>query len=438
MLSTKNTIVVPSGNECTSDEGITITLPPEQTEAIFECGSGFATLQPGQTEKKQVFATPACDVPTDLDIAVPGATWDDSGAQQNIYKLTFPANRLKEYTVYYQCKNPGGMGALKSLPDVHGISEQRGRMGINQIPELEQTCKVTIVAQPEPMATDPGPVKTCSKFNNAVYIKLGPTDTQAVFRCSDKRSTVVPAQTPQAQFCESADCTNPQQLNTAIPGAYWDGRNNAAHIYRVVIPAEGRKETQLWYKCTNTAKSVLLRSGNPKQSQGGIQEEEPTDPCPVLIRVKTTESNDDEDGDKDVEECTVGTEKKVTLFPSSPVRFRCKFGTNLQPTFSAENPQVYDDSNGACNAPVALTSLVDATLTEDRTHDTYSKYDIELKTSPTEVRKLCLQCSYGMQNCKMRIQVPGTDSTTSGSGGLFGFESSVVGLVLCIGFLFAP
>ncbi|KYK65354.1 SAG-related sequence SRS59J [Toxoplasma gondii TgCatPRC2] len=132
----------------------------------------------------------------------------------------------------------------------------------------------------------------------------------------------------------------------------------------------------------HTVKSVLLRSGNPKQFQGGIQEEKPTDSCSLLIRVKTTESIDDEDGDKGIEECTVGTEKKVTLFPSSPVRFRCKLGTNLQPTFSAENPQVYDDSNGACNALVALTSLVDAALTEDNTHDTYSMYDIELKTGP--------------------------------------------------------
>ncbi|KFG31877.1 SAG-related sequence SRS59J [Toxoplasma gondii RUB] len=132
----------------------------------------------------------------------------------------------------------------------------------------------------------------------------------------------------------------------------------------------------------HTVKPVLLQSGNSKQSQGGIQEEEPTDPCSLLIRVKTTESNDDEDGDKDIEECTVGTEKKVTLFPSSPVRFRCKLGTNLQPTFSTENPQVYDGFNGACNTPVALTSLVDATLTEDNTHDTYSTYDIELKTGP--------------------------------------------------------
>ncbi|KFG57633.1 SAG-related sequence SRS59B [Toxoplasma gondii RUB] len=277
-----------------------------------------------------------------------------------------------------------------------------------------KTCKVTIVAEPEPLATTEDSTKICSATNNSVYLKISPSETEAVFKCGDNRTTVEPQQSEdKKQFCKSADCKETTDLSEAFPGAYWDDRNKAAHIYRLVIPTEERKDTRMYYKCKGASDSA--------------------DPCTVLISVKSTET-DDHVEEEDVQECTVGTEKKVTLSPTDTVKFKCNLGTVVQPSFSSGSPEVFDDSDGSCSARASLTSLVDASLTEDSSHDKYTKYTMNLKARPAETKNLCLQCSSGKQNCKVRIHVPATDSTSSGAGSLSGFLSSVVGLVVCVGF----
>ncbi|ESS34574.1 SAG-related sequence SRS59K [Toxoplasma gondii VEG] len=275
------------------------------------------------------------------------------------------------------------------------------------------TCKVKIVAKEEPLAGDPGNEKTCSDAKHPVYIKLGKGEREAVFKCGDGLTTLEPSQnTDKPKFCESIDCNDTAELETTFPGAYWDERNKKANIYRLVIPTVSRKDTRMYYKCKGTSDSA--------------------DPCTVLINVKSTETDDDEE--EDVQECTVGTEKKVTLSPTDTVKFKCNLGTVVQPSFSTATPKVFDDSDGSCSAQASLTSLVDASLTEDSSHGKYTMYTMNLNARPAETKNLCLQCSSGKQNCKMRIHVPGTDSTSSGPGSLSGFLSSVVGLVVCAGF----
>ncbi|ESS28201.1 SAG-related sequence SRS59B [Toxoplasma gondii VEG] len=276
-----------------------------------------------------------------------------------------------------------------------------------------KTCKVTIEAEPEPLATTDDSTKICSATNNAVYIKISQSETEAVFKCGDNRTTVEPQQNEEKpQFCKSADCKETAELEKTFPGAYWDERNKKANIYRLVIPTVSRKDTRMYYKCKGASDSA--------------------DPCTVLISVKSTETDDDEE--EDVQECTVGTEKKVTLSPTDTVKFKCNLGTVVHPPFSSGSPKVFDDSDGSCSAQASLTSLVDASLTEDSSHDKYTMYTMNLNARPAETKNLCLQCSSGKQNCKMRIHVPGTDSTSSGPGSLSGFLSSVVGLVVCAGF----
>ncbi|KAF4638877.1 SAG-related sequence SRS59B [Toxoplasma gondii] len=276
-----------------------------------------------------------------------------------------------------------------------------------------KTCKVTIVAEPEPLAEDPGSEKTCSDSKHPVYIKLGTGEREAVFKCGDGLTTLEPTQdADHPKFCKSADCKETTELAQAFQKPYWDDRNKHANIYRLVIPTEERKDTRMYYKCKGASGSA--------------------DPCTVLISVKSTET--DHDKEEDVQECTVGTEKKVTLSPTDTVKFKCNLGTVVQPSFSTATPKVFDDSDGSCSAPASLTSLVDASLTEDSSHDRYTKYTMNLNARPAETKNLCLQCSSGKQNCKMRIHVPGTDSTSSGPGSLSGFLSSVVGLVVCAGF----
>ncbi|KFG99308.1 SAG-related sequence SRS59K, partial [Toxoplasma gondii VAND] len=250
------------------------------------------------------------------------------------------------------------------------------------------TCKVKIVAKEEPLAGDPGLKKTCSDAKHPVYIKLGNGDREAVFKCGGSLTTLAPTQnTDKPKFCKSTDCNETTDLSEAFPGAYWDERNKEANIYRLVIPTEKRKDTRMYYKCKGTSDSA--------------------DPCTVLINVKSTETDDDEE--EDVQECTVGTEKKVTLSPTDTVKFKCNLGTVVQPSFSSESPKVFDDSDGACSAPASLTSLVDASLTEDSSHGKYTKYTMNLNARPDEAKNLCLQCSSGKQNCKVRIHVPATD-----------------------------
>ncbi|KFH09192.1 SAG-related sequence protein SRS59B [Toxoplasma gondii VAND] len=276
-----------------------------------------------------------------------------------------------------------------------------------------KTCKVKIVAEPEPLARDPGSEKTCSDATHPVYIKLGTAEREAVFKCGGSLTTLAPTQnTDKPKFCKSTDCNETTDLSEAFPGAYWDERNKEANIYRLVIPTEKRKDTRMYYKCKGASDSA--------------------DPCTVLISVKSTETNDDEE--EDVQECTVGTDKKVTLSPTDTVKFKCNLGTVVHPPFSTATPKVFDDSDGSCSAQASLTSLVDASLTEDSSHDKYTKYTMNLKARPAETKNLCLQCSSGKQNCKVRIHVPSTDSTSSGAGSLSGFLSSVVGLVVCAGF----
>nr|CEL78716.1 TPA: hypothetical protein BN1205_000373 [Toxoplasma gondii VEG] len=276
-----------------------------------------------------------------------------------------------------------------------------------------KTCKVTIVAEPEPLAEDPGSEKTCSDSKHPVYIKLGTGEREAVFKCGDGLTTLEPTQDAHhPKFCKSADCKETTELAQAFQKPYWDDRNKHANIYRLVIPTEERKDTRMYYKCKGASGSA--------------------DPCTVLISVKSTET--DHDKEEDVQECTVGTEKKVTLSPTDTVKFKCNLGTVVQPSFSTATPKVFDDSDGSCSAPASLTSLVDASLTEDSSHDRYTKYTMNLNARPAETKNLCLQCSSGKQNCKMRIHVPSTDSTSSGPGSLSGFLSSVVGLVVCAGF----
>ncbi|KYF38526.1 SAG-related sequence SRS59B, partial [Toxoplasma gondii ARI] len=55
-----------------------------------------------------------------------------------------------------------------------------------------KTCKVKIVAEPEPLAEDPGNEKTCSDAKQPVYIKLGTAEREAVFKCGGSLTTLEP------------------------------------------------------------------------------------------------------------------------------------------------------------------------------------------------------------------------------------------------------
>ncbi|CBZ56275.1 SRS domain-containing protein [Neospora caninum Liverpool] len=445
LLSPKHAVSSKVGNECSSNAGIEIDLEPDQTEAVFKCGGSHTTLDPDQLEAEEVYLTDECDVPTDLQEAVPGATWDDSEKESNTYKLIFPEHRMEDYKVYYQCTPASDAFVRAPGLEVEGIRGQKRKSEIQQISGVGEACKVTITAKKEPLAEDPGLEKTCSKPYGAVVITLGSQDTDAVFKCGEQLTTLEPAQDSTPKFCKSSGCEETEELET-ISEAYWDERKKDQHIYRVVFPAEGRQSSRLWYKCKNQSPGKSwggVRSGHIKKARSDMNEE-PSGACTVLIDVQS--STGDDVHDEELEECTPGTENQVTLSPDQPVNFWCARGTALVPPFSRENQKVYDDSDGSCSVPASLTSLVDAVLQEEQTPGFNTKYTMELTAVPTSTKKLCLQCyqSEG-KTCKVRIEVPGAaavETTTStppasGAGSLSGLVSCVIGF-LCVGFLFSP
>ncbi|KYF40397.1 SAG-related sequence SRS59K, partial [Toxoplasma gondii ARI] len=340
--SGREAVQVPENNVCSSWAGVSIKLTQDQTEALFQCGPK-TVLAPLQNPEK-VYLEEDCRSATLLEKAVPGAKWAAIAEPKGAYKLTLPPHRKKAETLYYRCKSEALIVAEISLiwfiKQYHEASEEARKKILETLSRYYDLVRVITLV-----------IAGIIERKQPVYIKLGTGKREAVFKCGGSLTTLEPTQnTDKPKFCKSTDCKETTDLSTAFPGAYWDDRNKDAHIYRLVIPTVNRKDTRMYYKCKGASDSA--------------------DPCTVLISVKSTET-DDHDEEEDVQECTVGTDKKVTLSPTDTVKFKCNLGTVVQPSFSSGSPEVFDDSDGSCSARASLTSLVDASLTEDSSHDKY-------------------------------------------------------------------
>ncbi|PFH32999.1 hypothetical protein BESB_081980 [Besnoitia besnoiti] len=139
---------------------------------------------------------------------------------------------------------------------------------------------------------------------------------------------------------------------------------------------------------SNALLKTAFRASAKPETDSATHETDSAEPaletCKVMVQVLPST----------VIECNAGETKAATVSAvGSPVAFKCGAGLSLE---STALDKVYDDKDGKCASQVALSSLVDGSLSvvspEKETEAEPKKYFFGVDVLPTEQQALCYKC----------------------------------------------
>ncbi|PFH33002.1 hypothetical protein BESB_082010 [Besnoitia besnoiti] len=383
--------------ECSGEEGLRLTFQVQDTEKKFKCPKGWV-LEP--TAVTAAFQGKASEV--ELERLVAGAKLEES---EKVYKLSLPSGPSRNpRTWYYLCKGSeasgesGGDGGEPSHPGSHMKSEADPRLDGNPSPS-------GVPKRGE------GANKGGEDANNGVNNEdvgdqvlpheisephggggLGP---QHGLGNGHEENPKVQGENDKEKNGEHTELGPPGVHPSAQPPT--GSRDETDPVVADRAPADEKEKEKGPEHALETldlgsglvpggaAPAALSRKAFRTSGDSKPESVTPTlKTCKVTVQVLPST----------VIECNAGETKAATVSAvGSPVAFKCGAGLSLE---STALDKVYDDKDGKCASQVALSSLVDGSLSvvspEKETEAEPKKYFFGVDVLPTEQQALCYKC----------------------------------------------
>ncbi|PFH33001.1 hypothetical protein BESB_082000 [Besnoitia besnoiti] len=416
------------GPECKGEEGLTLTFQVQDTEKKFKCPKGWV-LEP--TAVTAAFQGKASEV--ELERLVAGAKLEES---EKVYKLSLPSGPSRSpRTWYYLCKGSEASGdsaddGHSSLPaddvETGDGSPSGGGSGSSRSPNAGGGGH----ADPHSSAVGPPPPPPAPELNGQK-----PEDHKSDLNGDEGKDGKVGSELSGSQQQEGRPgaLPGPQPPHSVVGGSLESG---AEHTAEKNQHADLQGAPGVDGAIRNPEASPPSSSAPHNPSGQGVAEKSPAQPvkedkgheraletldkdsglvpggaAPAALSRKAFRTSGDSKPDSvtptlktckvtvqvlpsTVIECNAGETKAATVSAvGSPVAFKCGAGLSLE---STALDKVYDDKDGKCASQVALSSLVDGSLSvvspEKETEAEPKKYFFGVDVLPTEQQALCYKC----------------------------------------------
>ncbi|PFH33000.1 hypothetical protein BESB_081990 [Besnoitia besnoiti] len=393
--------------ECKGDDGLRLTFQVQDTEKKFKCPTGWE-LEP--TAVTAAFQGKASEV--ELERIVAGAKLEKSEKE---YKLSLPSGSSRDpRTWYYLCKGSGETQDSTGDGNSAAPEDERGGGDESDAVDSSGSGEQGLSSQGDSGGGhgDGGALQGSQRPSNAVNAALGGPAKSEVEQ--------EPSRDDQ-QHSNGADAEVPlpgTPLNTVQPKVDKDQEiqdltNNQAEINKTPEPSGSSGKTHEITgqdKKDEASTSPVAEAGPPGAHGDGSIPSSEADITSKAVRAVLRSSNNSKPESvtptlktckvtvqvlpSTVIECNAGETKAATVSAvGSPVAFKCGAGLSLE---STALDKVYDDKDGKCASQVALSSLVDGSLSvvspEKEIEAEPKKYFFGVDVLPTEQQALCYKC----------------------------------------------